>query len=656
MTEDLKFNIRPSKGPNRSPQEIAEFYKNFDGWQEILPKTDNTYSPGSKYYKYEISPGIPFIPNMSRRPINKYDKSTIKTDLQGDQTDYFNSSSHIKRNLFSINISRHTVNKNYSSFSNHREISTTVHSTKLKFMSLISKTFNTFIQSLISILTTVSTLIKSGMEHSSNLTLMSIRKVTNWVHLATISMVHYDLIIITNLRKLFGHCFEINKPNNFLKPIILSSLILGLIAGVLHLYSPMDVNIWDKSMTEFILSPFLTIFNLVKSICLILSSTMYFVLELFTVGLASSMVAIKIFGQTFFNIFNNINTVVDSATKFNSVKQNHDYLTFDYNILARQILATEEFQRLIINQLNITKIDLIRIYDQEFQETIKNQINEMNSENLKWINDQLNRQKNILKDMYDKTSEQNKLDIKNLEIKMSDLQKIVADVINNFEEHKAASMPSPVNIESSLNSTCTRENWFSITNYIEKYVNMTMKSTLNIYDADKTGRADFALESAGAVVLGTRCTVTKSSTAALTMFGIPLWYISNGPRLAIQPGVYPGQCWAFVGAKGFLVLKLSNTIFINGFTIEHLPKSLSEDGSIKSAPKDFSVWGLQNELDSNGTLLGRNQFRVEGPSLQYFKALPKKDPFSIVELRIESNHGHDEYTCLYRIRVHGVLA
>lgn len=38
----------------------------------------------------------------------------------------------------------------------------------------------------------------------------------------------------------------------------------------------------------------------------------------------------------------------------------------------------------------------------------------------------------------------------------------------------------------------------------------------------------------GATVLGTRCTQTKPSTAALTMFGIPLWFISNGPRLAIQ--------------------------------------------------------------------------------------------------------------------------
>ena len=30
--------------------------------------------------------------------------------------------------------------------------------------------------------------------------------------------------------------------------------------------------------------------------------------------------------------------------------------------------------------------------------------------------------------------------------------------------------------------------------------------------------------------------------------------------------------------------------------------------------------------------------------------------FEIVELEIESNHGNAEYTCLYRIRVHGKVS
>lgn len=81
-------------------------------------------------------------------------------------------------------------------------------------------------------------------------------------------------------------------------------------------------------------------------------------------------------------------------------------------------------------------------------------------------------------------------------------------------------------------------------------------------------------------------------------------------------------------------------------------------------------------MDTDGKLFGNYQFKLDGPSLQYFSAVVSNhlssfnstnntnyiilkgtdNIFSIVELRIESNHGHEEYTCLYRIRVHGELA
>lgn len=34
-----------------------------------LPKTDNVYSPTSKYYGCTLAPGIPLIPNLCRRPL-----------------------------------------------------------------------------------------------------------------------------------------------------------------------------------------------------------------------------------------------------------------------------------------------------------------------------------------------------------------------------------------------------------------------------------------------------------------------------------------------------------------------------------------------------------------------------------------------------------
>ena len=60
--------------------------------------------------------------------------------------------------------------------------------------------------------------------------------------------------------------------------------------------------------------------------------------------------------------------------------------------------------------------------------------------------------------------------------------------------------------------------------------------------------------------------------------------------LYLQPDVYPGQCWAMSGDKGYVVISLAATIHVNEFSLEHIPKSLAPDGDIKSAPRDFSVW------------------------------------------------------------------
>lgn len=56
-----------------------------------------------------------------------------------------------------------------------------------------------------------------------------------------------------------------------------------------------------------------------------------------------------------------------------------------------------------------------------------------------------------------------------------------------------------------------------------------------------------------------------------------------------QPDIYPGNCWAFKGSQGYLVVRLSMTIRPTSFTLEHIPKTLSPTGNITSAPKDFSV-------------------------------------------------------------------
>lgn len=183
-----------------------------------------------------------------------------------------------------------------------------------------------------------------------------------------------------------------------------------------------------------------------------------------------------------------------------------------------------------------------------------------------------------------------------------------------------------------------------------------IREQLAVYDADKTGLPDYALESSGGSIISTRCSETyQIKTAQWSILGIPLWYFSNSPRVIIQPGVRPGECWAIKGSQGFIVIQLSGLVNISAFSLEHIPKSISPAGTIDSAPKDFSVWGLETEHDS-GVLLGEFVYLEDGESLQLFKVKDTEiRPFRMVELRIHSNHGNVEYTCLYRFRVHGVL-
>jgi len=193
----------------------------------------------------------------------------------------------------------------------------------------------------------------------------------------------------------------------------------------------------------------------------------------------------------------------------------------------------------------------------------------------------------------------------------------------------------------------------------EMDVQRIVKKALNMYDADKTGMVDHALESAGGNIISTRCTEGyQVHMAEVSILGWPIYrYSINNPRTIIQPDVMPGQCWAFKGSQGYIVIQLAGPVRPTGFTMEHIPKTLSPSGSIDSAPREFSVWGLVSE-NGEEIELGTYEFVHDGESLQYFSVEPGTIPndmyFPIVELKIKSNHGNMKYTCLYRFRVHGV--
>uniref|UniRef100_A0AAY4BHP6 SUN domain-containing protein n=1 Tax=Denticeps clupeoides TaxID=299321 RepID=A0AAY4BHP6_9TELE len=161
-----------------------------------------------------------------------------------------------------------------------------------------------------------------------------------------------------------------------------------------------------------------------------------------------------------------------------------------------------------------------------------------------------------------------------------------------------------------------------------------VKNALKLYSQDQTGLFDYALESAG----------EQATTSFLA-----------------QPDVHPGNCWAFKGSSGYLVIQLTMHVVPTAFTLQHIAKSMSPSGDISSAPRHYRVYGvkrgftpqgLENELQEEGKLLGQYTYKDDGETLQT-NPVENHQAFRIIELRVLSNWGHPEYTCLYRFRVHG---
>ncbi|XP_031749555.1 SUN domain-containing protein 1 isoform X9 [Xenopus tropicalis] len=231
----------------------------------------------------------------------------------------------------------------------------------------------------------------------------------------------------------------------------------------------------------------------------------------------------------------------------------------------------------------------------------------------------------------------------------SRLQELELKILQNITHHVILTkqVPSAKVVETAITG--------AIDGISKQETQAMINNALRLYSQDRTGMADFALESGGGSILGTRCSETYGTkTALMSLFGIPLWYFSQSPRVVIQPDMYPGNCWAFKGTQGYLVVRLSRMIYPTAFSIEHIPKSLSPLGNITSAPKDFAVYGLDDEYQEDGQVLIRAVYDQEGEPLQIFHIMEEyKKPFQIVELRIFSNWGHQDFTCLYRFRAHG---
>jgi SUN domain-containing protein 1/2 len=159
------------------------------------------------------------------------------------------------------------------------------------------------------------------------------------------------------------------------------------------------------------------------------------------------------------------------------------------------------------------------------------------------------------------------------------------------------------------------------------------------------------------------------------------------PEAILDSNIIPGSCWPISGAHGHVTLRLPYPVSVSAVTIDHAPSVLlgqlaRNDGEFSSAPREIRVVGYPPCAKGCGglgfdiskrTVLGSFIYDKEGKSIQTFDlsladtkedscsetaascSAPSlaNDPIVGIRLEILSNWGFDEYTCLYRFRVHG---
>ncbi|BES99709.1 Sad1 / UNC-like C-terminal [Nesidiocoris tenuis] len=233
----------------------------------------------------------------------------------------------------------------------------------------------------------------------------------------------------------------------------------------------------------------------------------------------------------------------------------------------------------------------------------------------------------------------------------SDLAADYANLEAELKELKAKCLSDKCNSDNVVSQTCGKH--FAEGNRnrkdIEDEIRNTIRKQLELYAADKTGMADFAMRKLGGCIVTVRDTRPYGEK---TFFGIG-FVPGSDPHEMLNPSVEPGHCWAFHGSRGTAVIKLIAPVFVTHLTLEHILPLMAPSGDISSAPKKFTLFGLDQPEAFMKHNFGQFEFKAEGPSLQTFSLVESQQSYQYVEVVFESNHGNAQYTCVYRVRIHG---
>lgn len=200
------------------------------------------------------------------------------------------------------------------------------------------------------------------------------------------------------------------------------------------------------------------------------------------------------------------------------------------------------------------------------------------------------------------------------------------------------------------------------TDEIEKMIH----DALLKYYADVIGKTDYALYSSGARVIPqlTSNTLVQYPKHPLMRFlsqhtGLGATHGLH-PEVVLDPNNAIGRCWSFQGSEAKLGIRLSKPIAVTEVTVEHVSKLIAWE--IESAPRNITILGVDpvdvNGADKSEFILAKFEYKIHSDNpIQTFAVSTNQSSriFRSVQVVIQSNWGHPNHTCLYRVRIHGTL-
>jgi len=187
-------------------------------------------------------------------------------------------------------------------------------------------------------------------------------------------------------------------------------------------------------------------------------------------------------------------------------------------------------------------------------------------------------------------------------------------------------------------------------------------SEMEKYAADRIGIPDFALASVGGSIVKKHGLTSPSYDPEKLSFH-PLSVFRTGtraPETVLDSDVTIGRCWPCEVYACNITIELSKALNIQQVSIDHISKSIAHD--IGSAPKDFSVFGIRRlpgsrDEEADYINLGSFSYDINNPNLVQTFNVESADYTNnlvrFVKFQFTSNHGRSDFTCIYRIRVHG---